>query len=132
MSVFVDTSAFLSFLNALDRDHTAAQATWVELIQQDETLITTSYILVETFALVQRRLGLEAIRDFERDVVPILLTHWITAAEHSIGVAALIAENRRQLSLVDCTSFQIMRQLGIGTVFAFDQHFAEQHFVCIP
>jgi predicted nucleic acid-binding protein len=36
------------------------------------------------------------------------------------------------LSLVDCTSFQVMRQLGIDTAFAFDEHFAEQHFTCIP
>jgi uncharacterized protein len=132
MTIFVDTSAFLPLLNVLDRDHTAAQATWVELIQREETLVTTSYVLVETFALVQRRLGLKAIRDFQQDVMPILQTHWITASDHVTGVVALLAANRRQLSLVDCTSFHVMRQLGVNTVFAFDQHFAEQSFTSIP
>ena len=41
------------------------------------------------------------------------------------AVAALLAANCRQLSLVDCTSFQAMRQLGIATVFTFDAHFVE-------
>ena len=39
---------------------------------------------------------------------------------------------RRQLSLVDCASFDIMRRLGLRDVFAFDPHFAEQGFRCLP
>ena len=38
----------------------------------------------------------------------------------------------RQLSLVDCTSFVVMRQIGIDDVFAFDRHFAEQGFTVLP
>lgn len=45
---------------------------------------------------------------------------------------ALLAASRRKLSLVDCVSFEIMRTLGIKTVFAFDLHFAEQGFKSIP
>jgi len=35
---------------------------------------------------------------------------------------------RRQLSLVDCISFEVMRRRGIKTAFTFDDHFAEQGF----
>lgn len=34
--------------------------------------------------------------------------------------------------LVCCVSFDIMRQLGIKSLFAFDRHFKEQGFECIP
>jgi predicted nucleic acid-binding protein len=33
---------------------------------------------------------------------------------------------------VDCTSFEMMRELGIHNAFTFDRHFAEQGFTCLP
>ncbi len=66
------------------------------------------------------------------DTSTFLSIYWMDAAADAAGVAALFAANRRKLSLVDCTSFQIMRQLGVDTAVAFDDHFAEQGFTCIP
>ena|GEM_PF-3548981 len=48
------------------------------------------------------------------------------------GVSALLTSGREQLSLVDCVSFELMRQLGIRTAFTFDRHFEEQGFTCLP
>jgi predicted nucleic acid-binding protein len=39
---------------------------------------------------------------------------------------------RRRLSLVDCTSFEVMRRLGITSAFAIDRHFVEQGFEVLP
>ena len=64
MSVFVDTSAFLAIIDADDEMHGPAAQTWELLIQREETLICTSYILVETLALIQHRLGLDALKQF--------------------------------------------------------------------
>jgi uncharacterized protein len=47
-------------------------------------------------------------------------------------MSALLAANRRTLSLVDCSSFDIMRKFGIDTVFTFDPHFREQGFSVVP
>src|SRR5262245_36001534 len=132
MSVFVDTSAFLALVGPSDAHHAVASAAWETITQGGEQLIVTNYILVETLALVQRRFGLHIVRAMQQTVVPYLQAYWIDASTPALGVAALRAANRRQLSLVDCTSFQVMRQIGIDTVFAFDEHFAEQQFVCIP
>lgn len=44
----------------------------------------------------------------------------------------MLAANRRNLSLVDCVSFEVMRDLGVKDVFAFDPHFREHGFTCIP
>lgn len=132
MSIFVDTSAFLAVLDAAEQNHASAKAIWERLLLRGEQLVVTNYILLETFALVQRRLGLEAIRTLQQDIVPLLQVHWVDEADHSAGVATLLAANRRQLSLVDCISFDTMRRSGLDTVFTFDHHFAEQRFTCVP
>lgn len=62
MSTFVDTSALLAVLDASDVAHKVADRIWRRLIESDERLVSTNYVLVETFALVQRRLGLPAVR----------------------------------------------------------------------
>jgi len=132
MSVFVDTSALLAVINTDDPNHTAARVTWAALTQDHQRLVTTNYVFLETFALVQRRHGLQVVTMLQQAVSSAISIHWIDATLHNAAIAALFTANRRQLSLVDCTSFQAMRQLGIDTVFAFDSHFAEQRFTCIP
>ncbi len=128
MSVFMDTSALYAVLDADDQNHAHAKHAWVNLLGQEEELVCTNYILVETSALVQRRLGMEAVRVLQEDVVPILTVEWVDERVHAAGVAALLTAARRQLSLVDCISFETMRRLGLRTAFAFDDHFAEQGF----
>jgi len=128
MSVFLDTSALLAVLDADDQFHPRARRAWADLINRAEDLVCTNYILVETFALAQHRLGLEAVRSLVEDILPLLRVHWIGEAEHGAGVAALLTAGRRQLSLVDCTSFIVMRQLRLRTAFAFDSDFATQGF----
>jgi predicted nucleic acid-binding protein len=132
MRVFVDTSAFLAILNPTDTNHTVATTAWASLLQPENQRVVTNYVLLETIALAQRRHGIQSVQGFQLSAVPVLSIHWLDAGIHTAGVVALLTANRRQLSLVDCTSFQVMRQLGINTVFAFDQHFAEQRFTCIP
>jgi len=128
MSVFLDTSALLAVLDADDQFHARARKAWADLINRAEDLVCTNYVLVETFALAQHRLGLEAVRSLVEDILPILRVHWIGEAEHGAGVAALLTTGRRQLSLVDCTSFIVMRQLRLKTAFTFDSDFATQGF----
>lgn len=40
----------------------------------------------------------------------------------------MLVAGRRDLSLVDCSSFVTMRRLGIKKAFALDEHFREQGF----
>ena len=56
----------------------------------------------------------------------------IQLTEEQVKALKIIALSRRKLSLVDCISFEIMRNSGIKTIFTFDSHFAEQGFHCIP
>lgn len=132
MMVFLDTSAFLAVLNANDQFHLSARLTWQEILASDTALFTSNYILLETIAVLQSRFGVESVRLFESDVLPVVETAWVDETLHQRGLSALLAANRRQLSLVDCTSFELMRQMNIRHVFTFDPHFVEQGFSVIP
>jgi len=128
MAVLVDTSALYALLDADDDNHPRSAETWRQLINSDEGIVTTNCILVETLALIQNRLGLEAVREFQEDVVPVLSVEFITPEIHRSGIAALLTASRRGLSLVDCISFEVMRNLGIKSVFTFDAHFRQLGF----
>jgi len=128
LSVFLDTSAILAVLDADDLQHREADAIWRRLLTSDETLLSTNYILVETFALVQRRLGMDAVRAVESEIVPLLEIHWVDAEVHRVVVNQLLVASRRNLSLVDCSSFEVMRRHRVQTAFAFDPHFPEHGF----
>jgi predicted nucleic acid-binding protein len=130
--VFIDTSAFLAILDADDDFHAEAKKTWGELLLSGSPLATSNYILVETCALVQHRLGLKAIRVFQEDIVPLLSIRWVDSGIHSAASNALLAANRKKLSLVDCSSFEVMRHGAIKRAFTFDNHSREQGFDCIP
>ena len=125
MNVFVDTSALLAVFDRSDARHAAAKRIWEELLSGENTLVVHSYVLVETSAVLTRRIGMEAVGVFERDVVPALRVVWITRDIHEGSVGAHLAAGRRALSLVDCASFEVMRRTGVRTAFAFDPHFKE-------
>jgi predicted nucleic acid-binding protein len=132
MNIFVDTSAFLAVLDGSDVNHPAAKTFWKKIISGGDVLLCHNYILVETSALVLRRLGMEAIRVFEQDIMPILRIIWLTKEVHSAAVGAHLVADRRTLSLVDCVSFEIMRRTGVHKAFAFDRHFRDYGFDLNP
>lgn len=125
MNVLVDTSALLAVLDRDDGRHAAAKRVWEDLLAGAANLVAHNYILVETSAVLTRRIGMEAAGVFARDVVPVLRTVWVTGDIHEAAVAAHLAAGRRALSLVDCASFEVMRRSGVRTAFAFDPHFRE-------
>jgi predicted nucleic acid-binding protein len=132
MTVFVDTSAIIALISPDDRFHHPAATLWRQWASQHPQLVTSNYIVVETVALVQRRLGLDAVRSFHDHLLPVMQVEWVTPDAHHRAVTTVLTANRRDLSLVDCTSFELMRDLGLEAVFTFDAHFAEQGFTRLP
>jgi uncharacterized protein len=128
VSVFVDTSALVAVLNSGDENHPRASRSFRSLLESDEELVTTSYVLVETVALLQHRFGPGAVRGFQDAVAPVLEVVWVDAELHAEGAAALLTAGRRELSLVDCVSFACMRRQGLTRAFHFDRQFREQGF----
>ncbi len=132
MSLFVDTSAVLAFLDADQPRHSEVVMAWDLAIAEERVMFTSNYVLVETFALVQRRLGLDALRGLANVLVPLMTPLWIDEELHSAAVAALFVAARRRLSFVDCTSFELMRRNGLREALALDEDFARQGFDLLP
>lgn len=128
MSAFGDTSGFLAFLDAEDAGHPRAVLAMESLGNANETLFSTNYVLVETISLLHHRFGLGAVRRFCEDVLPVVTIQWVDLEIHNVAVSDVLSGGRRGPSLVDCTSFEVIRRLGIGTAVAFDRHFAERGY----
>jgi len=132
MIAFVDTSALYAVLNRADANHERALAIWRSLLSDSPALLTSSYVVLETSVLLQSRLGIAALRTFHEDIFPLLTVEWVSEQQHLAAVDAVLTAARRKLSLVDCISFQTMRESGVRTAFCFDSHFREQGFQVIP
>jgi predicted nucleic acid-binding protein len=130
-AVFADTSAFLALLDTGDRSHLAAGRAFGTLRTRQAALVTTSYVLVETYALLGRRFGLDAVRRFRADFAPLLEVTWVDLALHDAGLDLQLSQRRRRLSLVDAVSFVVMRQRKLSLAFAFDPDFEHEGFALL-
>lgn len=88
---------------------------------------STPNLLAEAAALLQHRLGLSVALRFLREATA-FQSHWITSQDHREAVELLARRGKRGLSLVDCTSFVVMRRLGVERAFAFDADFLREGF----
>lgn len=130
MTVFVDTSALYIALDADDEMHQQVVGTLRGLLE--EPLVTHSYVVAESTALVERRLGRRHARRLLTHLLAPVEVVWIDERIHRAATSAYLATTRRGPSLVDCTSFEVMRTLGLGTAFAVDRDFADAGFDVIP
>jgi predicted nucleic acid-binding protein len=125
MSLFVDTSIWYAAADSSDRSNARAKA----ILKSDEALVTSDHILVETWTLLHHRLQPKAAERFWDG-----LRSGIASIE-PVGLADLEAAWNiglswpdQDFSIVDRTSFAVMRRLGIDRVASLDQHFAVFRF----
>lgn len=121
MTLFVDSSAFYAVSDTGDRQNAHAK----EILGRGDRLVTTDHVLVETWLLLQRKLGTPAAdrqwATVRRGAAAIEL---VAAAD--LEVAWTIGETflDQAFSIVDRTSFAVMQRLGIFRVASFDDDFA--------
>jgi predicted nucleic acid-binding protein len=132
MSVFADTSGLYALLVRSEEHHDETVQAFRELVEGEIKIFTTSYVLVETVALLQHRIGLDPVRDLEDQIAPFLTIEWVPRDLHAKGLERLFREDRRQLSLVDCVSLEYMRAAGLAEALALDPHFEEAGFSLLP
>jgi uncharacterized protein len=101
MRIFIDTSAFYALLDRDDDNHLQAGREWTAILGGAHHLVTSNYVLVESFALLQHRLGIAAVRGFHEDIVPMLHIEYVAPEVHRSGISGLLSAAKRNLSLVD-------------------------------
>ena len=125
--IFLDTSAILALADVRDQNHTGAVVALESLTLDGNTLLTHNYVLVESAALLQSRIGLESALAFLSDAEHFTV-HWVTPTDHAEAMTLLTERNRRGLSMVDCMSFVVMRKYGVRTALAYDADFQAEGF----
>jgi len=129
VTVFIDSSALFALIDAADPAHEGARR-FVESGGPID-LVTHQYVVVETIALAQRRIGIEAVRAIVR-LLEVVDVRPVDRDLHDRALTALLGARRRQVSFVDWTSFTLMRDLGLRTAFTFDDDFVDQGFEVVP
>jgi predicted nucleic acid-binding protein len=128
MKIFDDTSGLFAALVRNDCMHVPARATLAKLLKDRTEIHTTSYVLLETLALLQARVGLEAALRFQHDFHPVITIHWVDGVFHDRAFQRLELRGSRSVSLVDCATFVAMDDTEIRTVFTYDDHFHQEGF----
>ena len=124
----MDTSGLYALLVASDNFHDPARAAFAAMRRADARMVTTSYVLVETYALLQRRVGLEAVEALRQGFAPLLDVVWVDAPIHERALDDLRQRGDAAVSLVDAASFVVMRARAIERAFTFDAHFTDEGF----
>ena len=126
--MFVDTSFLVALLDEDDPRYADALRLWRRVEAERLSVLTSNYVVLESCEVLQRRLGVRAVRKLVRDILEPVALEWVTKDDHERATEALFVADRRNLSLVDWVSFEVMRRLDIRKCLSFDQHFAEQGF----
>ena len=135
--VFVDTWAWYALADERDDQHDIARLASEEIVEREATLVTTNFVLDEATTLIRYKLGhtsavtfRQTIRQLAEDEL-LAIVHVTEAHESSAG-EIFDRYDDQDFSFTDCTSFVVMRELGITEVFTSDQHFSTVGFMLIP
>ncbi len=126
--IFVDTGAWLAFVNRRDPDHE-----WLVGILRafQGRLVTSSFVFDETVTFCLYRLG-HAVASrvgetlLSPDVVDLIR---ITAQDECLAWKLFLSRPDKEYSFTDCTSFVLMRRLKLDRAAALDDDFAREGFV---
>ena len=128
MSIFFDTCAFIALINNDDDFQSMASELFIKAADADEKFFTSNYVILETIFLLQRELGLSAVNDFRKLLLPVINIIWVDEKIHNNCLSNLIAAQKRKISLTDYSSFHILDNFNIDKVFTFDRHFKEKGY----
>lgn len=128
MKIFIDTCAFIALIDSDDDFHNLAFNLFSKASKDNADFLTSNYVMLETIFLLQKTLGLPAVKDFKKLMLPIVRIIWIDEKIHNNSLNNLIAAEKEKISLTDYSSFYILDNYNIDKVFTFDNHFKEKGY----
>ncbi|MBN2492279.1 MAG: PIN domain-containing protein [Planctomycetes bacterium] len=129
--MFVDTSAWFAYVNRSDPDHAAVAPV---LRAHEGRLVTSSYVFDELVTLLRYRADhATAVRvgAWILDAATVDLVQ-VTAEDERRAWALFTGRPDQSYSFTDCTSFALMRRLGIDEAVALDDDFVREGFRTHP
>jgi uncharacterized protein len=128
--VFVDSSGLYALADHRDPFHAVANECVQELVGGGRRLVLTDYIVDESITLAVARAGAPAALRL-LDIVEkssAFEWQWIERYRFSAALAFFRKHADHHYSFTDCTSFVVMRELGLREALTTDKHFAEAGF----
>lgn len=127
--IFVDSSFWIAL--SLARDTMNALARELASAQRPVAWMTTNHIVGETWTFLRRHATHDhAVRFLDRvkRSSRISVTH-VTEEQERAALDWLRRHDERPYSLVDATSFTVMKELGLTDALAFDGDFSAAGFI---
>ena len=128
--VFVDTSFFKGLLDASDSFHQKAKKAWQKLKEENTAIITSNYVLDESFTLIRLRCGIKIVHQFRDDIIKsshVMKIMRVTVTDEAQAWKWFL-KDWSKLSFTDCVSFALMKRLDIQRAATFDEHFKRAGF----
>ena len=129
--IFVDTSGWFAAATRRDHDHPAVR----QYLEESTTpLLTTDYVVDESATLLLSRLGHVAAVRFLDSIQASPRIELVYLTQRSIEAAMRLFRERpdKGWSLTDCSSFVLMKERGLDTALALDDHFRQAGFITVP
>lgn len=125
MSLFVDTSIWYAAADKSDSSNARAKT----ILASGEALVTSDHVLVETWTLIRFRLGRRAAERFWAGIrAGIAVVETVGPADLETAWDIGGSYRDQDFSIVDRTSFAVMRRLGIDRAASLDNDFAVFRF----
>ena len=133
-TLFVDTSAWFALADKSDNYHQKAINIYPGLIKDFDNLITTNFVIAETYILIRRSLGHQAAVIFLESITtsPRIRKIYSDRVLEEKAEDILRKYQDQDFSYTDAVSFAVMKQYGIEQAFSFDEHFNTAGFALIP
>jgi hypothetical protein len=127
---FVDTSGLYALLDRDEAGHVSALA-WLQDVHRGIARgVTTDYVITETAELLvaRRRKVLLPLLFETASASAGLGIEWIGPERFSRARDLMLAHRDKDYSFTDCTSFVVMRELGLRIALTKDKHFRQAGF----
>ncbi|MBI5358836.1 PIN domain-containing protein [Candidatus Amesbacteria bacterium] len=128
--VFVDTSFWIALADKKERNYSESIKLMKKIKSGNYLIITTNFVLDETFTLVRKRQGISRaleLRDTIAKYGSLFLIERVTVADEETAWTWFVRDIDK-LSYTDCTSFAVMKRLGVKKAATFDEDFAKVGF----
>ncbi len=127
MKIFIDTDTLVGLTLSVDNLHQQACKISKNLSRVKHELFTSSDVLKEALTVISQRGGKKVALDFlktmesKKSGIDII---FVNEELHHEGIKMFTRIKQKDISVVDCVSYIIMKQYSIEYIFSFDKHFS--------
>lgn len=133
-NLFVDTSGWYALIDRRDADHQRFSDLVQRHVGDGGRLVSTDYVLDESFTLARARSGSRAalgLMDLVEETSALDL-EWIGSERFERAGRLFRQYEDQTFSFTDCTSFAVMRELRLTEALTKDEHFRIAGFSLVP